>query len=118
MTFRSDDGFEDPFPLSGNSRREITKFGSVDASSAIISITVNAKLNAISKARLVIDGKSSVISRLDFASQITVEQVVGENSRIMFTGFVVEAKVSGGQIEAVCTAIPEFSERRVSPMAT
>ncbi|WP_143681403.1 hypothetical protein [Streptomyces sp. 2R] len=118
MTFRRDEELENPFPLGGNSRREITKFGAVDVSSAIISITVNAKLNAISEARIVIDGKSSVISRLDFASQITVEQVVGENSRIVFTGFAVEAKVSGGRIEAVCTAIPEFSERRVSPMAT
>ncbi|MGP3635728.1 hypothetical protein ACTU45_20590 [Streptomyces sp. 24-1644] len=118
MTVSSKEGFENPFLLGDNSRREITKFGSVDVSSAILSITVKAKMNELSEARLVIDGKSSVISRLDFASQITVEQVVGDYSRIMFTGFVVEAKVSDSQIEAVCTAIPELSERRLSPMAT
>ncbi|WP_327390377.1 hypothetical protein OG728_20875 [Streptomyces microflavus] len=118
MTASDRDGFENPFPLANNSRREVTKFGTVDVSSAIISITVKAKVNSITEARLVIDGKSSVISRLDFSSQITVEQSIGDYSRIMFTGFVVEAKVSGSQIEALCTAIPEFSERRLSPMAT
>ncbi|MFE9031544.1 hypothetical protein ACFYOA_35705 [Streptomyces iakyrus] len=110
--------FQDILVLGDRVRREIVRFGSVDVSNAIVSITVKGKLNEITEAKLTVNSRSSVVSRMDLSSQVTVEQVQGDHSRLMFTGFVVSAAAEEESIRITCSARPEFAERRVAPMAT
>ncbi|MFI7415137.1 hypothetical protein ACIBU0_41530 [Streptomyces sp. NPDC049627] len=110
--------YENPFPLATASRYEVTRFGDVDASSAVTSINVTAKVNTLTEARVKLNARSSVIHRIDFTSQVVVEQFQDGRSRRVFTGFVVEAKPVGQQIEVLCTSLPELNERKLSQTAT
>ncbi|MFI0734632.1 hypothetical protein ACH4S9_37450 [Streptomyces sp. NPDC021225] len=110
--------YQNLFSLGGGVRREIVRFGSVDVSHAVSSITVRGKLNDITQAKLAINSRSSIVSRMDLSSEVTVERVQGDYSELMFAGFVVEATAEADLIRITCSARPEFAERRVAPMAT
>ncbi|GAA3663432.1 hypothetical protein GCM10022420_047850 [Streptomyces iranensis] len=118
MTADEEINYRNLFPLGDGARREIVCFGSVDVSHAVFSLAVRGKLNDITEAKLSINSRSSIVSRMDLSSQVTVERVQGEYSQIIFAGFVVEATAEAGSIEITCSARPEFAERRVAPMAT
>lgn len=118
MSSEGDSAYENPFPLGAASRYEITRFGSVDISSAVDSIVVSAKMNAMMEARVRLNARSAVIPRIDFTSEVFIEQFQGGQSRRVFTGFVVEAKPVEKYIEVVCQSFPELLERKISRTAT
>ncbi|MEU6946117.1 hypothetical protein ABZ957_12930 [Streptomyces sp. NPDC046316] len=110
--------YEDPFPLAAASRYEVTRFGNVDASSAVVSITVAARINSLMEAVIKLDAFSSIVPRIDYTSEVFIEQVQNGSTRRVFTGFVVEANVAGSNIELRCNSFPELKERKISRTAT
>ncbi|MEU8460121.1 hypothetical protein [Streptomyces sp. NPDC029003] len=107
-----------PFSLGEDARRETTTFGSVDVTSAVISIKIQSKINDIARAEISINPKSSIISRLDLSGQVTITRTQGAITRPVFTGFVVDATAHLDRIDIECRSQPQFNERKVAPMSS